>query len=353
MKINLLLMTVFMSVIIYAGVKFSDGITGATMLNGDGCTCHAFKNNESVMVWIEGPDSVLVNQTATYKLYLSGGPAVAGGFNVATLNGALESKDNSTYVDFGELTHSFPLVFVSDTICWVFNYVAPGIPGQDIIYSVANSVNFDGDPGDEDQWNFGENFVINIVEDIVPVELASFNATVTNKQIILDWETANEINNYSFNVERSFQSETWISVGIVEGSGNSNSPKYYTFKDNNIGLAGTYSYRLKQIDIDGTFDYSFVIAVVIATPMNYELEQNYPNPFNPITTISWQMATSSFVTLKVYDVLGNELELLVSENKDAGYHHIKFDASEYGSGIYFYHLQTGSFSEVKKMNLIK
>jgi hypothetical protein len=353
MKINLLLMTIFTSVIIYAGVKFSDGITGATQLNGEGCTCHSFPNNESVMVWVEGPNEIIVGHNAAYKIYLSGGPAIAGGFNVAVLNGLLESTDNTTNVDFGELTHSFPKDFVGETINWEFNYVAPTTPGVDIIYSVANSVNLDGDPDDEDQWNFGENFVINIVEDIVPVELTSFSASIVNAQVLLDWETATEINNHGFFVERSFQSVIWETLDFVEGNGNSNSPKYYTFKDDNIGLPGTYSYRLKQTDIDGTFDYSFVVEVDIAAPLNYELKQNYPNPFNPVTTISWQMNSSNLVILKVYDILGNEIELLLTEFKEAGYHSFNFDASEYGSGIYFYSLQAGSYNDVKKMNIIK
>ena len=351
MKINILLITTFLSVIIYAGINFSDGITGATMLNGEGCTCHSLSSNDSVNVWIEGPDSVLVNQNATYKLYLSGGPAVAGGFNVAAFNGLLESTDSTTYVDFGELTHSFPMVFVGDTIYWEFNYVAQSTPGVDTIYSVANSVNLDGDPNDEDQWNFGENFAVNIVDEIIPVELVSFVALQNENSVVLNWSTATETNNAGFEIQRAIGNDSFSDIGFVEGNGTSAGYNKYSFNDDIIN-SGFYRYRLKQIDFDGNYKYSEVINLdVIVT--DFALAQNFPNPFNPNTTISWQMTSSNLVTLKVYDVLGNEIELLVSEYKEAGYHSFNFDASEYGSGVYFYSLRAGSYTEIKKMNLIK
>ena len=220
----------------------------------------------------------------------------------------------------------------------------------------------DGDPNDEDQWNFGENFVINIVEDIVPVELTSFSATVENEQVILDWETANEIRNHGFYVERSFQLETWISMGFVEGSGNSNSPKYYTYKDDNIGLAGTYSYRLKQVDTDGTFEYSLVAMVDIATPMNYELKQNYPNPFNPSTFIKFYIPVSSNVKLNLFNMLGQKVAELINAEITAGIHEVELNvesaAGGLSSGTYFYFLEAdghdgNQFSDMKKMVLLK
>ena len=88
-------------------------------------------------------------------------------------------------------------------------------------------------------------------------------------------------------------------------------------------------------------------------PFNFSLAQNYPNPFNPSTVISWQLAVGSDVSLKVYDVLGNEVATLVNEEKSAGEYHVVFDGSKLASGIYFYKLQTSDFSAIKKMILLR
>jgi hypothetical protein len=207
MKINLLLILVFLSVVIYAGIDWPTGIVGTTRLNGDGCVCHNHNNNESVNVWIEGPDSVLVNDSSFYKIYLSGGSAVKGGFNVAAMFGTLQSGDSSTYVNFNELTHSFPLEFTGDTVCWNFNYIAPDSIGIDTIYSIANSTNGDGNPQVGDGWNFGENFSVNIIEEIIPVEVNSFTALQNENEILLSWSTASETNNAGFEVQRTFGSD--------------------------------------------------------------------------------------------------------------------------------------------------
>ena len=88
-------------------------------------------------------------------------------------------------------------------------------------------------------------------------------------------------------------------------------------------------------------------------PETFVLEQNYPNPFNPTTTISFSIPTSAFTSLKVYDILGNEVATLLNEEKPAGNYEVRFNASSLTSGTYFYRLSAGSFTEVKKMILIK
>ena len=118
-------------------------------------------------------------------------------------------------------------------------------------------------------------------------------------------------------------------------------------------LAGKYSYRLKQIDNDGKFEYSKTLQVDFNSAKKFELIQNYPNPFNPITTISWQIQKDDFVSLKIYDVLGNEVYTVVDEYQQAGNYQRNFDASSFSSGLYFYTLQTGGFVETRKMILIK
>jgi hypothetical protein len=142
-----------------------------------------------------------------------------------------------------------------------------------------------------------------------------------------------------FEIEKTVVSDQssvirWNKVGFVEGSGTSNAPKSYSFCDKNIS-SGKYSYRLKQIDRDGKFEYSKEVEVTAAgAPNAFALSQNYPNPFNPTTVISYQLSMNSNVTLKVYDMLGREVASLVNELKRAGTHSVSFDASKLSSGLY-------------------
>lgn len=141
-------------------------------------------------------------------------------------------------------------------------------------------------------------------------------------------------------------------IGFVEGKGTTTETQSYYFADENLNPA-TYSYRLKQIDLDGSFEYSKEIEVEVGIPDNFTLYQNYPNPFNPATIISWQLPVGSHVTLKIYDLLGREITTLVDKEFEAGKYETVFDASEYSSGIYLYRLTASDFISSGKMQLIK
>ncbi len=207
-------------------------------------------------------------------------------------------------------------------------------------------------------YDFGIAVYTNTVP--LPAELKSFTASVIKNDVLLNWQTETEINNYGFEIERashtsSMLSETnWEKIGFVAGHGNSNSPKDYSFIDENP-FNGKSKYRLKQIDIDGRYEYSNEIEVDVNLPMEFSLSQNYPNPFNPITTISFTIPNSEFVTLKVFDVLGNEVATLVNDYRPAGTYNVQFSTlnNQLSSGMYFYKMQVGQFSEVKKMVLAK
>jgi hypothetical protein len=187
----------------------------------------------------------------------------------------------------------------------------------------------------------------------LPVEFSRFSSSINNKKVELSWETATEINNYGFELERKLEGyPDRINIGFVKGSGNSYSPKSYSFTDSPF-KAGTYTYRLKQIDLDGHFRYSNEIEVVYNNVFNFSLSQNYPNPFNSSTTISYQLSTEGFVSLKVYDVLGKEVTTLVNEIKQSGVHEVNFDASEYTSGIYLYRMTVNNFTQTYKMIVLK
>jgi DNA-binding beta-propeller fold protein YncE len=190
------------------------------------------------------------------------------------------------------------------------------------------------------------------ITSILPVELTSFIAVVEKEKVILKWETATEVNNYGFEILRFTQNDKWGKIGFVDGHGNSNSPKEYSFTDKNLTGGSHFSYRLKQVDIDGSYEYSDIVEVEFV-PTEFALYQNYPNPFNPSTKIKYSLPQETAVTIKVFDILGEEVMTLVNEKQEAGTYEIDFDGGNLVSGIYVYQMQAGSFSNTKKMLLMK
>ena len=194
------------------------------------------------------------------------------------------------------------------------------------------------------------------VQYIIPVELTSFTANASEGLVELSWITATETNNQGFEVQRSSGSE-YETIAFVDGHGTTTESQAYSYSDRDVKV-GSYSYRLKQVDFDGTFEYSNVVEVDVPAPAEFALDQNYPNPFNPSTTINFRLAVDSKVSLKVFDVLGQEVATLLNGNIVAGSHTVNFNASSVNSGVYLYKIEaTGidgsNFVDVKKMILTK
>ena len=191
-------------------------------------------------------------------------------------------------------------------------------------------------------------------DNVLPVELASFTAAANRLSVGLNWKTATEVNNAKFDIERQpATSSQWTKIGSVAGGGTSNGPHNYSYTDN-VGAAGIYSYRLKQIDRNGAFVYSQIVRLTIEAPRVLSLSQNYPNPFNPTTVIQFTVPSEGRVVLKVYNVLGQEVATLFDGGATAGqYYQATFDASRLASGIYFSRLEFGGKMQVKKMLLLK
>ncbi len=193
---------------------------------------------------------------------------------------------------------------------------------------------------------------VNYSQGPLPVELSAFYASVTNEGIRLNWRTETEVNNYGFFIERKTENSDWNQISFVQGNGNSNSPKEYSYTDNSL-TSGLYYYRLKQSDNDGEFNYSNTLKVNYNKNLEYSLNQNYPNPFNPSTRISFVLPKSGLVKLTVYNLLGQEIMTLVNDYKEAGEYNFNFDGKNLSSGIYVYKLETDSYSQTRKMTLIK
>ncbi len=185
----------------------------------------------------------------------------------------------------------------------------------------------------------------------IPVELNSFTANAHENSVDLSWETATEKNNQGFEIQRKYENE-FITVGFVSGFGTTTEPKLYSFTDKNLEN-GIYVYRLKQVDYDGSFSYSDVIAVEVIAVTSLELKQNYPNPFNPSTSIKFSLPSSGYTNLSVYNLIGEKVGELINEILTEGEHNVRFDASNLPSGIYIAKLSSDNYNQTIKMTLLK
>ncbi len=190
----------------------------------------------------------------------------------------------------------------------------------------------------------------------IPVEFTTFAANVAGEKVELTWETATETNNKGFEVERSSDDVSFTSIGFVDGNGTSAEAHSYSFVDHHA-TSGTYYYRLKQVDFDGTYAYSNTVEVDFV-PTEFSLGQNYPNPFNPTTKIKFALPVAAKVSVKVYNVVGQQVAELINGQFELGLHEVSFNASQLSSGVYFYTIEAAgvdgqSFGTTKKMMLMK
>lgn len=200
----------------------------------------------------------------------------------------------------------------------------------------------------------------------LPVEMCSFTGAAVNRTASLRWITCSESNNKGFDVERRVYDEAsssygnWVKAGFVPGNGTTNEQSIYEYKDAKL-LTGKYQYRLKQVDYNGNYEYHSLnnpSEIVIGKPRQADLYQNYPNPSNPNSKVDFQIPFASKVSLKVYDMTGREVAVLVNTDLDAGYYTSEINGSNLASGVYFYRLTASStdgqkFSKTMKMVLIK
>lgn len=192
---------------------------------------------------------------------------------------------------------------------------------------------------------------------IVPVEFTSFSGSVSNNDVVLNWSTATEKNNYGFEVLRKSGNGEFERISFIPGNGTSTTTQNYSYVDKNVA-AGNYSYRLRQLDFDGTYAFSSTVEVDMSSPAQFNLAQNFPNPFNPATTISFNLAVDSKVSIKVFNALGQEVSVLTSAQYAAGTHNLNFNATGLTSGIYYYTIEAvgqdgTNYSSTKKMVLNK
>ena len=197
----------------------------------------------------------------------------------------------------------------------------------------------------------------------LPVALTSFTGLTAGRNVTLTWTTAQEINNKGFDIERKYLTKNgysdWSAVGFIEGNGTTNFQHNYKYTDNKLD-AGKYMYRLKQIDYNGNYEYFNLNSpseITIINPIIFDISQNYPNPSNPISKIDYQLPSTGKVTIKVYNINGQEVASLVDETKEAGFYTTEFNGSNLSSGVYFYRIITSidgqKYNKTMKMILVK
>lgn len=203
------------------------------------------------------------------------------------------------------------------------------------------------------------------VDSPVPVELSSFTASVDKDNVHLNWLTATEMNNFGFDIERRTNGkDDWTKIAFVSGNGTSVVPVHYEYYDLDL-QPGSYEYRLKQIDLDGSFEYSGIVSTVVGLPETFTLHQNFPNPFNPATAIHYQIpfrkhdpGADNRTILRIYNLLGEEVRTLVAADQAPGFYKVIWDGKDnlgrrVTSGVYYYQLKSGNIIDTKKMVLVE
>ncbi len=274
---------------------------------------------------------------------------------------AKEISDNGIIVGYVSLGvgnyHGFIKKPEWSDILLIENYLVDSLgitEASDWLRSFANSISADGSTivGTAYPISGGPIAYVVKLSNPVPVELSSFAASFSNNQVLLNWSTSSELNNQGFVVERKTENAEWSSIGFVTGYNTTTETHNYNFVDNEI-RANKYFYRLKQVDFDGTAEYSDEVEVDINTVTEFSLNQNYPNPFNPSTKISFTIPHNANVKLSIYNAIGEKIAELMNEVKSAGTYDVDFNASELSSGVYLYRLEAGEFIQTRKMSLMK
>lgn len=191
---------------------------------------------------------------------------------------------------------------------------------------------------------------------ILPVNMVLFTGRTNKNDVHLNWSTAGETNNSGFQLQRTSLKNNpgvWHDIAFVNGNGTSGEPHDYSYTDKGLN-SGTYSYRIKQVDYNGNHEfYSLHEDMAIKSPDGFMLHQNYPNPSNPVTKIGYEIPHSGDVSLRVYDITGKEIAVIVNGFREAGYYQATFDGTGLASGVYFYRITAASYTQIRKMILVK
>jgi photosystem II stability/assembly factor-like uncharacterized protein len=332
--------------------------------------------------WVAGTGERIYRTTdggANWELQLANGGLGTYGISFYdTLNGVASGSGGNTWFTTNGGVNWIPAVTPPSGTQWGVHFVTSPVHGSFAMTAGASGNNFSSTDGGR-TWIQEKKVSISTMDDVymtdaanawvvgssgtilkytnmgnIPVELSNFSASVNGNNVSLSWTTATELNNAGFEIERfSEELSQWQTLTFIKGKGTSTEVTTYSYTDINLTL-GSYDYRLKQIDLNGSYTYyNLSQKINVGSPTHFELLQNYPNPFNPSTVIEFSLPDNGFTSLIVFDALGREVKVLRNAEMNGGYHQIYFDASGLSSGVYFYTLKTGKNSVTKKMMLTK
>ncbi len=317
----------------------------------------------SVSIYPTDPNLVFLTFSgfSTNKVYKS----TNGGSSWVSISGNLpDTPVNDLFVYTGNT--GFPNTFFAATDIGIFLTENDGVNWFEISNGMPNTVVMHLDYSSGNQMlragTHGRGVYEAFVDFTIPVELISFTANHEDKKIVLNWKTATETNNSHFEVERKFKNQEWEKLDIIAGAGTITEYRNYYYEDDFTSLPynGTVLYRLKQVDYNGEFEYSNVIAVEAEfIPTEISVSQNYPNPFNPVTTIKYWLDVEANVRIGIYNSLGQSIGEIVNEMQGAGNYSVRWDGTDHASGIYFYSFEVMDqnksliHKEMKKLILLK
>lgn len=338
---------------ILAGIHFSDTRNGWVARSGGGIA-QPFRSTDGGINWIEQSSLTFNTTSDIYFRDSLNGFITSSNTLYRTYNRGLNWQLVTTGSRFSNIINNniFLLgVQVRQSTNSGDNWIEiPELSNRELSFIRLNNINKGYAIG-------SQGLLIKYYDEDLPVELISFNAEKGGEnKTILKWSTATETNNRGFTIERLKNNkpdeQDWKDVGFVNGVGTTTETKMYSFVDENLN-PGKYKYRLKQIDFDGSFEYSKIVEIEIQLPVQFKLNQNYPNPFNPKTKIEFQLPQSTNVKLTVFNILGEKVTEIFNEELEAGFYSFYFDGKYHSSGTYIYSLQSDYYNAIRKMILLK
>jgi len=347
---------------VYSGTKSGALVSGNGGTSWTKLTGNDVNDSNFVSLTIKGSDLLGMTTKNIYKLNGSNWEKQSNNITTDTIKKALKISNTNEYIVVSETK----IYYSTDGTLYQDNTSGIGQTSLNGIYVDGSGI-----------YNVLGNNGVSQNNDPMPVELSSLAIKQENGKTVLLWKTQTEINSNKFEIETNINNK-WQKMGEVKASGNSNTPKEYRYeivtatavgsnnhltsnnnepKNNNL-ISNGESYRLKIIDNDGSYKYSEIVKTNNTLPTEFAVSQNYPNPFNPTTTISYTIPVGTNgsltpVKIKVYDMLGKEVSVLVNEAQTSGYKTVKFDGTELTTGMYIYRIEAGKFTKTMKMMLIK
>ena len=324
--------------------------------------CHLGGGTPGTLTVTGIPDPYTPGQSYAGNICLTDATKIAGGFSMAespSMNtfdyrpGAFTPGSDGDSQNLGttHIGHNSPKGFNSNTACWNFTWTAPAAgAGERLIQSAGNAVNLaQGSGGD----NGGYQTLFTVEEGVLPVDLIKFNAAVKTDKVLLEWQTASEIDNDYFSIERSFDLRSYTEIAKIDGEGTTEQTQNYSFTDTDAPVGRPVFYRLKQVDFDGAFEYSLIEKVSIEQT-NARINKVYPNPVFRSEKVKMDvdiLNPSQSAQLVVSDMVGHE-KIRRTVDVTAGLNTLAFSVNDLVAGNYFVTLVVDNQSVESQMFIV-